>query len=83
MVHGEVYRVDAETLARLDKLEGYNQPGQEVDIYDRQPREVSRPLRAAGTVHLVRLGACVSAACCCATMCPRLGGAEVTVAPPR
>ena len=26
--HGEVYFVDADTLAALDRLEGYNQPGQ-------------------------------------------------------
>ena len=26
--HGEVYLVDADTLAALDRLEGYNQPGQ-------------------------------------------------------
>ena len=42
LVHGETYLVDAPTLAALDKLEGFNQPGQD-DKYDRQERRLSAP----------------------------------------
>ena len=42
VVHGETYLVDESTLAALDKLEGYRQPGSD-DVYDRQLRALARP----------------------------------------
>jgi gamma-glutamylcyclotransferase (GGCT)/AIG2-like uncharacterized protein YtfP len=38
--HGEVYLVDDTTLAALDHLEGYNQPGQ-ADIYSRPTKTLT------------------------------------------
>lgn len=38
--HGEVYLVDDDTLAALDRLEGYNQPGQQ-DIYQRPTKTLT------------------------------------------
>lgn len=39
--HGEVYLVDEVTLAALDRLEGYNQPGPARDVYDRPTKTLT------------------------------------------
>lgn len=35
LVYGEVYEVDEDTLARLDRLEGHNEDNKESSFYDR------------------------------------------------